>query len=90
MTDAPSIPIAEVGAAFWHKIDQRRKLQGCGIEGRTVEEILHAVRHRLLHRVSLAQLRQALSPYVYLRTRTHLGRTYIVARQAQGTSRNIV
>ena len=58
MTDAPSIPIAEVGAAFRHEIDQWRKLQGCSIEDRTVEEILHAARHRLLHRVCLAQLRQ--------------------------------
>ena len=80
MTDAPRIPIAEVSAALWYEIDQRSKLQGCGVEGWTVEEILHAVRHLSLDRVCLAQLLQALSPYVYLRARTHLGWAYIIAR----------
>ncbi len=81
VTDAPGIPIAEVRTAFWNQVGKWRKLQGCGVERRTVEEILHTAGHRLLHRISLAQLLQTLAPYVNLRTRSYLGRTDIVARQ---------
>ena len=90
VTDAPGIPIAEVRTAFRNQIDKRSKLQGCGVERRTVEKILHTIRHRLLHRICLAQLLQTLAPYVNLRTWSYLGRTDIVARQAQGAGRNIV
>ena len=90
VTDAPGIPIAEVRAAFRNQIGEWRKLQGCGVERRTVEEILHTIRHRLLHRICLAQLLQTLAPYLNLRTWSYLGRTDIVARQAQGAGRNIV
>ena len=84
VTDAPGIPIAEVRAAFRNQVDKRSKLQGGGVERRTVEEILHTIRHCSLHRISLAQSLQTLAPSVNLRTSAHLGRTYIVARQAQG------
>ena len=84
VTDPPRIPVAEVRAALRNQIDKWRKLQGCGVERRTIEEIFHAIRHRLLHRISLAQSLQTLAPSVNLRTRTHLGRADIVARQAQG------
>ena len=90
VTDTPRIPVAEVRAALRNQIDKWRKLQGCGVERRTIEEKFHAIRHRLLHRISLAQSLQTLAPSVNLRTRTHLGRADIVARQAQGTCRNIV
>ena len=72
VTDAPGIPIAEVRTAFRNQIDKRSKLQGCGVERRTVKEILHTIRHRLLHRICLAQLLQTLAPYVNLRTRSYL------------------
>ena len=84
VTDTPRIPVAEVRAALRNQIDKRSKLQGCGVERRTIEEIFHTIRHRSLHRICLAQLLQTLAPSVNLRTRAHLGRTYIVARQAQG------
>ena len=84
VTDTPRIPVAEVRAALRNQIDKWRKLQGSGVERRTIEEIFHAIRHRLLHRISLAQSLQTLAPGVNLRTRTHLGRADIVARQAQG------
>ena len=84
VTDTPRIPIAEVRAAFRNQVDKRSKLQGGGVERRTIEEILHTIRHRSLHRISLAQSLQTLAPSVNLRTRTHLGRADIVARQAQG------
>ena len=79
VTDAPGIPIAEVRAAFRNQVDKRSKLQGGGVERRTVEEILHTIRHRSLHRICLAQFLQTLALSVNLRTRTHLGRTYIIA-----------
>ena len=90
VTDAPGIPIAEVRTAFRNQVGERSKLQGCGVERRTIEEILHTIRHRLLHRISLTQLLQTLAPYINLRTRSYLGRTDIIARQAQGAGRNIV
>ena len=90
VTDTPGIPVAEVRAALWNQIDKRSKLQGGSVERRTIEEIFHTIRHRLLHRICLAQLVQALAPSVNLRTRAHLGRTYIVARQAQGTCRYVI
>ena len=84
VTDTPGIPVAEMRAALRNQIDKRSKLQGGGVERRAVEEIFHTVRHRLLHRICLTQLLQTLAPYINLRTRTYLGRTDIVARQAQG------
>ena len=62
VTDAPRIPIAEVRAAFRNQINEWRKLQGCGVERRAVEEIFHTIRHRLLNRICLAQLLQILTP----------------------------
>ena len=72
VSDAPGIPIAKVRAALWNQVDKRCKLQGGGVERRTLEEILHSIRHRSLHRICLAQFLQALAPSVNLRTRTHL------------------
>ena len=79
VTDTPRIPVAEVRAALRNQIDKWRKLQGCGVERRTIEEIFHTIRHRSLHRICLAQLLQSLAPYVNLRARTYLGRADVIA-----------
>ena len=60
------------------------------IDGGTVEQEAHAARHRLLHRVGLAQRVELLAPSVDLTGEVDLYGTDIVARAAERAGRDVV
>ena len=55
-----------------------------------IEELFHSLRHEFLHRIRLMQRVELLSPQINLRTGIDLSRAYIVARQSERASADVV
>ena len=55
-----------------------------------IEELFHSLRHAFLHSIRLMQRVELLSPQINLRTGIDLCRAYIVARQAERASADVV
>ena len=54
------------------------------------EELFHALRHHLLHRIGMVHAVELLSPFVNLCRQVDLDRTNIIARTAQRAGRAIM